>query len=340
MNKKTQKKYVALLTLLAMVICTMFCTNTVKADTNLPWDESEVVETSTCIVNGVERNLIILDDASVYLRIGESAPLLIYVGFNNVSAKFDQYGTIWVMDSRDDAIRWWNYDLSPTELDFYAINKPTAENPDAFVDDVESFILDENNKFIVGYKTFSGQTYPILTLDEMKEILKDSSSTPTPTPTPTPSNIPTPTPTIPATTPNVPTPPAPTVSPVATPPTTSTPAVTPKTTVAPKVSVKKKTGYNCLSLGSKITSKYKLTKGKLTWKGSSKSKKYSGIKSAAFIKKSGNLVFLTKKGKAYTLSPKGKKKCIVKKKAKKLILKNKFAVKVQVGKKFINLANK
>ena len=336
MNKKTQKKYVALLTLLAMVICTMFCTNTVKADTNLPWDESEVVETSTCIVNGVERNLIILDDASVYLRIGESAPLLIYVGFNNVSAKFDQYGTIWVMDSRDDAIRWWNYDLSPTELDFYAINKPTAENPDAFVDDVESFILDENNKFIVGYKTFSGQTYPILTLDDMKAVLNSS------LPTPTPSNVPTPTPTptIPAATPNVPTPPAPTVSPVATPPTTSTPAVTPKTTVTPKVSVKKKAGYNCLSLGSKITSKYKLTKGKLTWKGSSKSKKYSGIKSAAFIKKSGNLVFLTKKGKVYTLSPKGKKKCIVKKKAKKLILKNKFAVKVKVGKKFINIANK
>ena len=338
MNKKTRKKQVALLTILAMVICTMFCTNTVKADTDLPWDESEVVETSTCIVNGVERNLIILDDASVYLRIGESAPLLIYVGFNNVSAKFDQYGTIWVMDSRDDAIRWWNYDLSPTELDFYAINKPTAENPDAFVDDVESFILDENNKFIVGYKTFSGQTYPILTLDEMKEVLKDSSSTPTPTP----SNTPTPTPssTTPAATPNNTTPSAPTVSPVVTPPTTSTPAVTPKTTVAPKVSVKKKAGYNCLSLGSKITSKYKLTKGKLTWKGSSKSKKYSGIKSAAFIKKSGNLVFMTKKGKAYTLSPKGKKKCIVKKKAKKLILKNKFAVKVQVGKKFINLANK
>lgn len=338
MNKKTQKKYVALLTMLAMVICTMFCTNTAKADTDLPWDESEVVETSTCIVNGVERNLIILDDASVYLRIGESAPLLIYVGFNNVSAKFDQYGTIWVMDSRDDAIRWWNYDLSPTELDFYAINKPTAENPDAFVDDVESFVLDENNKFIVGYKTFSGQTYPILTLDEMKEVLKDSSFTPTPTPSNTPT--PTPSPTTPAVTPNNSTPSTPTVSPVVTPKTTNTPAVTPKTTVAPKVSVKKKAGYNCLSVGNKVTSKYKLTKGKLTWKGNSKSKKYSGIKSAAFIKKSGNLVFLTKKGKAYTLSPKGKKKCIVKKKAKKLILKNKFAVKVQVGKKFIYLANK
>ena len=333
-NVKKSRKHVALLTMLAIIICTMFCTNTAKADTNLPWDESEVVETSTCVVNGVERSLISLDDASAYLTIGESTPLFIYIGFK--SAKFDQYGTIWLIDSRDDAIRWWNYDLSPTNRIFHAIDKPTAENPDAFVDDVESFILDENNKFIVGYKTFSGQTYPILTLDDMKAVLNSS------LPTPTPSNVPTPTPTptIPAATPNVPTPPAPTVSPVATPPTTSTPAVTPKTTVTPKVSVKKKAGYNCLSLGSKITSKYKLTKGKLTWKGSSKSKKYSGIKSAAFIKKSGNLVFLTKKGKAYTLSPKGKKKCIVKKKAKKLILKNKFAVKVQVGKKFINLANK
>ena len=334
MNKKTQKKYVALLTMLAMVVCTMFCTNTVKADTDLPWDESEVVETSTCVVNGVERSLIILKDSSIYLKIGDSSPISVY--FDSKSTKFDQYGTIWIIDSLDTAICWWNYDLSPDDITFHPINKPTAENPKAFVDDVESLVLDENNQFVVGYKTFSGQTYPILTLDEMKEILKDSSSTPTPTP----SNIPTPTPTIPATTPNVPTPPAPTVSPVATPPTTNTPAVTPKTTVAPKVSVKKKAGYSCLSIGNKVTSKYKLAKGKLTWKGSSKSKKYSRIKSAAFIKKSGNLVFLTKKGKVYTLSPKGKKKCIVKKKAKKLILKNKFAVKVQVGKKFINLANK
>ena len=339
MNKKTRKKQVALLTILAMVICTMFCTNTAKADTNLPWDESEVVETSTCIVNGVERNLIILDDASVYLRIGESAPLLIYVGFNNVSAKFDQYGTIWVMDSRDDAIRWWNYDLSPTELDFYAINKPTAENPDAFVDDVESFILDENNKFIVGYKTFSGQTYPILTLDDMKAVLNSS------LPTPTPSNVPTPTPTTPSPSPSTPvTSPdisnfstIPTTNPAITSPNTNNVTPTPAVT---KKSVKKKAGYSCLSVGSKVTSKYKLTKGKLTWKGNGKTKKFSGVKSAGFIKKSGNLVFMTKQGKVYTLSSKGKKKCIVKKKAKKLIVKNKFVVKVKVGKKFINIANK
>ena len=337
MNKKTHKKYVALLTMLAMVVCTMFCTNTVKADTDLPWNESEVVETSTCVVNGVERSLIVLKNTLVYLKIGDVSPKLVFLDAKSI--KFDQYGTIWAIDA-DTSIRWWNYDLAPNDTSFKAILNPTADNPNGFIDDVESFIFDENNQFVVGYKTLSGQTYPILTLDEMKEILKDSSSTPTPTPTP--SNIPTPAPTVPTATPTVPatTPPAPKVSPVATPPTTSTPAVIPKTTVTPKVSVKKKAGYNCLSLGSKITSKYKLTKGKLTWKGSSKSKKYSGIKSAAFIKKSGNLVFLTKKGKVYTLSPKGKKKCIVKKKAKKLILKNKFAVKVQVGKKFINLANK
>ena len=333
MNKKTHKKYVALLTMLAMVVCTMFCTNTVKADTDLPWNESEVVETSTCVVNGVERSLIVLKNTLVYLKIGDVSPKLVYLDAKSI--KFDQYGTIWAIDA-DTSIRWWNYDLAPNDTSFKAILNPTADNPNGFIDDVESFIFDENNQFVVGYKTLSGQTYPILTLDEMKEILKDSSSTPTPTP----SNIPTPTPTVPAATPNVPTPSVPTVSPVATPPTTNTPAVTPKTTVAPKVSVKKKAGYSCLSIGNKVTSKYKLAKGKLTWKGSSKSKKYSGIKSAAFIKKSGNLVFLTKKGKVYTLSPKGKKKCIVKKKAKKLILKNKFAVKVKVGKKFINIANK
>ena len=333
--KKTHKKQVALLTLLAMVVCTMFCTNTVKADTNLPWDESEVAKTSTCVINGVERTLTLLKEGDSYIQIGNSEPILI--SFNMPEVGFDQYGSVWGVYYLDTAICWWNYDLSPDDMTLHNINRPTAENPNAYVNDVESLIFDENDQFVVGYKTFSGQTYSILTLDEMKSYFPNTS---TPTPTPTPSNIPTPTPTIPAATPNVPTPPAPTVSPVATPPTTNTPAVTPKTTVAPKVSVKKKAGYSCLSIGNKVTSKYKLAKGKLTWKGSSKSKKYSGIKSAAFIKKSGNLVFLTKKGKAYTLSPKGKKKCIVKKKAKKLILKNKFAVKVKVGKKFINIANK
>ena len=222
MNKKTHKKYVVLLTMLAMVVCTMFCTNTVKADTDLPWNESEVAETSTCVVNGVERTLTLLKGGEIYIQISNSKPILLSFSISEVG--FDQYGSVWSICTLDTAIRWWNYDLSPDDITTHVIDRPTTEDPNAYVNDVESLVLDENNQFVVGYKTFSGQTYPILTLDEMKEILKDSSSTPTPTP----SNIPTPTPTVPAATPNVPTPPAPTVSPVVTPPTTNTPAVTPK----------------------------------------------------------------------------------------------------------------
>ena len=326
MNKKTQKKYVALLTLLAMVICTMFYTNTARAEENLP--DCPIVKTYTCTVNGTVRTLTEYENSYIYMQIDDQKPE--YLWHDTLDVGIDKLSTVWVISPIKSTILWWNYDLFGYEdKGFVNVYISNIEDSDLYVTDVESLIRDEND-FVTGYKTKDGQTHPILTFDEMKSYFPPDNNDPTPTPTPT----------IPAATPNVPTPPAPTVSPVATPPTTSTPAVTPKTTVTPKVSVKKKAGYNCLSLGSKITSKYKLTKGKLTWKGSSKSKKYSGIKSAAFIKKSGNLVFLTKKGKVYTLSPKGKKKCIVKKKAKKLILKNKFAVKVKVGKKFINLANK
>ena len=326
MNKKTQKKYVALLTLLAMVICTMFYTNTARAEENLP--DCPIVKTYTCTVNGTVRTLTEYENSYIYMQIDDQKPE--YLWHDTLDVGIDKLSTVWVISPIKSTILWWNYDLFGYEdKGFVNVYISNIEDSDLYVTDVESLIRDEND-FVTGYKTKDGQTHPILTFDEMKSYFPPDNNDPTPTPTPT----------IPAATPNVPTPPAPTVSPVATPPTTNTPAVTPKTTVAPKVSVKKKAGYSCLSIGNKVTSKYKLAKGKLTWKGSSKSKKYSGIKSAAFIKKSGNLVFMTKKGKAYTLSPKGKKKCIVKKKAKKLILKNKFAVKVQVGKKFINLANK
>lgn len=324
MNKKTQKKYVALLTMLAMVICTMFCTNTAKADTESSWDPSDVVKVTKCTVNGSERTLTTLKNGRVFFQVDNQTPEYMCDFSYMIDVGIDKYGTIWYISTSVTDICWWNYDITGYEDQAF---RPIRDNSYSPIIDVESLIFDNDN-LVIGYKTKDGQSHSTLTFDEMKSSFPsggDEDDDPTPTPTPT----------VPATTP-----PAPTVSPVAIPPTTSTPAVTPKTTVTPKVSVKKKAGYNCLSLGSKITSKYKLVKGKLTWKGSSKSKKYSGIKSAAFIKKSGNLVFLTKKGKVYTLSPKGKKKCIVKKKAKKLILKNKFAVKVQVGKKFINLANK
>ena len=310
--------------MLAMVVCTMFCTNTVKADTENSWDPSDVVKVTTCTFNASERTLTTLKNGRVFFQVDNQTPEYMCDFSYMIDVGIDKYGTIWYISTSVTDICWWNYDITGYEDQAF---RPIRDNSYSPIIDVESLIFDNDN-LVIGYKTKDGQSHSTLTFDEMKSSFPsggDEDDDPTPTPTPT----------VPATTP-----PAPTVSPVATPPTTSTPAVTPKITVTPKVSVKKKAGYNCLSLGSKITSKYKLTKGKLTWKGSSKSKKYSGIKSAAFIKKSGNLVFLTKKGKVYTLSPKGKKKCIVKKKGKKLILKNKFAVKVQAGKKYINIVNK
>ena len=326
MNKKTQKKHVALLTMLAMVICTMFCTNTAKADTESSWDPSDVVKVTKCTVNGSERTLTTLKNGRVFFQVDNQTPEYMCDFSYMVDVGIDKYGTIWYISSSDTAICWWNYDITGYEDQGF---EPIRDDSYRAITNIESLVFDNNN-LVIGYKTTDSKSHPTLTFDEMKSSLSsggddDDDSTPTPSPT------------TPAATPTNSTP---TASPVATPKATDTSTVTPTPVVSKKVSVKKKAGYNCLSLGSKITSKYKLTKGKLTWKGSSKSKKYSGIKSAAFIKKSGNLVFMTKKGKAYTLSPKGKKKCIVKKKAKKLILKNKFAVKVQVGKKFINLANK
>ena len=338
MNKKT-RKYVALSLLVALFVCTIYNSNVSKAE-KTTYTKKAII----CTVNNVSRTLTWSNDGSIYFKNGNSESIrLIPDSSLFLSIKFDSYGTCWTYtndhfyeNKNEYFLRWWNYDLLPNSYAFNPIPRLTSEGYYESVNDVESLILDSDNNFIIGYKTFSGKEYAIPTPEDMKKILSTDDYLEYPQPRPLKDNTSaTPTPTIPAATP-----PAPTVNPVATPPTTSTPVVTPKTTVTPKVSVKKKAGYNCLSLGSKITSKYKLTKGKLTWKGSSKSKKYSGIKSAAFIKKSGNLVFLTKKGKVYTVSSKGKKKCIVKKKAKKLILKNKFAVKVKVGKKFINIANK
>ena len=337
--KKTQKKYVALLTMLAMVICTMFCTNTVKADTELPFSNEDVIKTCTSTYNNIERTLWVLKNGDLYLKYNNKS--LVNITDDALDAGFDKNGALW-FQIRSKAICWFNPDLQ--DLDSISYNGIPQTNPnyEGYTEDATNLVYDSQD-YVTGYKLSSGEIKPTLSLEIMKIRLGIYDEDDDPTPTPTNSvSTPTPTPTAPVSTPSA----TPKVTPTTPPKNTTDPVVTPKTVITKKVAVttkkvvKKKAGYSCLSIGNKVTSKYKLAKGKLTWKGSSKSKKYSGIKSAAFIKKSGNLVFLTKKGKVYTLSPKGKKKCIVKKKGKKLILKNKFAVKVQVGKKFINIANK
>ena len=341
MNKKT-RKYVALSLLVALFVCTIYNSNVSKAE-KTTYTKKAII----CTVNNVSRTLTWSDDGSIYFKIGASEPIQLFSDSSLfLSIKFDKYGTCWTYendhsDENDSkyVLRWWNYDFMPDSYFFNPIPRVTSEGLYEYVDDIESLILDSDNDFIIGYKTFSGKEYAIPTPEDMKKILSTDDYLEYPQPRPLKNNsTPSPSPSTPVASPNISIPSTiPTSNPSITSPNANSVTPTPAVT---KKSVKKKAGYSCLSVGSKVTSKYKLTRGKLTWKGNGKSKKFSGVKSAGFIKKSGNLVFLTKKGKVYTLSPKGKKKCIVKKKAKKLILKNKFAVKVKVGKKFINIANK
>ena len=341
MNKKT-RKYVALSLLVALFVCTIYNSNVSKAE-KTTYTKKAII----CTVNNVSRTLTWSDDGSIYFKIGASEPIQLFSDSSLfLSIKFDKYGTCWTYendhsDENDSkyVLRWWNYDFMPDSYFFNPIPRVTSEGLYEYVDDIESLILDSDNDFIIGYKTFSGKEYAIPTPEDMKKILSTDDYLEYPQPRPLKNNsTPSPSPSTPVASPNISIPSTiPTSNPSITFPNANSVTPTPAVT---KKSVKKKAGYSCLSVGSKVTSKYKLTRGKLTWKGNGKSKKFSGVKSAGFIKKSGNLVFMTKQGKVYTLSSKGKKKCIVKKKAKKLILKNKFAVKVKVGKKFINIANK
>lgn len=341
MNKKT-RKYVALSLLVALFVCTIYNSNVSKAE-KTTYTKKAII----CTVNNVSRTLTWSDDGSIYFKIGASEPIQLFSDSSLfLSIKFDKYGTCWTYendhsDENDSkyVLRWWNYDILPDSYIFKVIPRVTSEGLYEYVDDIESLILDSDNDFIIGYKTFSGKEYAIPTPEDMKKILSTDDYLEYPQPRPLKNNsTPSPSPSTPVTSPNISIPSTiPTSNPSITSPNANSVTPTPAVT---KKSVKKKAGYSCLSVGSKVTSKYKLTKGKLTWKGNGKTKKFSGVKSAGFIKKSGNLVFMTKQGKVYTLSSKGKKKCIVKKKAKKLIVKNKFVVKVKVGKKFINLANK
>ena len=325
MKINTHKTLLAALIIFIMAICIISSKNIAMAEESSLWDESNILKKCSFVFNNEERSLILLNNNYCYLKVESSEPSFISTEIKDMG--FDKYGTIWCIYLYDNAIRWKNNDLLPNDTWYRSIKKPSADNPDAYVDDVKCLVFDDQG-FVTSYKDLSDETHPILTLEEMKKELNISDDNTTQTPTPS----------TPAPTPNNSAPSnSSTVNPSITSPNANSVTPTPAVT---KKSVKKKAGYSCLSVGSKVTSKYKLTKGKLTWKGNGKSKKFSGVKSAGFIKKSGNLVFMTKQGKVYTLSSKGKKKCIVKKKAKKLIVKNKFVVKVKVGKKFINLANK
>ena len=335
-----KRKTIALLSAVFMVLssCFVVSPNTIKAEINkkensgtfiIDGSEVQAKEYHTITVNGTERTLILCEDGETYLKVGQDEP--IYISNNIIDIRFDMYGTLWLLDMHHTIV-WYNYDFQKDEtyIFLHTVIDYTSEDDITYVKNVESLILDENNEFVIGYKTFSGKTYPILTMDEMKEYLGISDTSDPSVPTPAPTVTPTPTPTVsPA--------PVPTAHP------TAVPTSSPDATVAPistKVSVKKQGSYTCIYSGNKVVSKFKLSKkGVLKFKGK-KNRKYKAVKKAGFIKKSKNLIFLTKKGAVYTVSPKGKKKTILKKGAKKLIFKGKFVTKVKKKKGYINVAKK
>ena len=277
---------------------------------------SDIVKTQTCTVNGIKRTITVYRDTTVLFQLEDEEPFVIIhaclnTEFDNIG--FDNIGTIWEIDE-DNTISWWNYDLTPKIHLFIGLHKPSSTDDVSYVNNAKCLVFDDQG-FVTGYKDLSDETHPILTLEEMKKFLNISDD-PTPTPTaPTPAN---------------------TEKPAVTP----EPTVSPQPTSAPKVSIKKSSGYTCLSVGNKVVSKYKLKKGVLTWKGTKKSQKVKQVKQAGFIKKSKNLVYITKKGKAYTISQKGKKKAIVKKDAKKLIFKNGFVTKIRKKSGYVNVVNR
>lgn len=316
--------------LMSLVICFMLYPSTAKAGIY------------NFNINGDTWILTTFDDADghICLKVGNNDTLyldtddedLASAGIINVGLDSNT-GTIYILDSNHD-IRWWNYNLQDhNSIIFKFIPRPTDEDNSAYVDDVSDLVLDFSNhqRLITGYKTFSGEVCPLLTLDEIKEYLGISDD---PTPTPTPPQDPTPTP------------PTQTDTTIqnqqntAKQPTVTQNSSTTSKSSSSKVSIKKKSGYTCLSVGNEIVSKYKLKKGVLTWKGAKKSKKVKQVKQVGFIKKSKNLIYITKKGKAYTISQKGKKKTIVKKDAKKLIFKNGYVIKIKKKSGYTNVVNK
>lgn len=135
--------------------------------------EWRVKETHSCTIEGVERILYVLDNGEVYFKIGEKAPFI--VASNDLDIAFGEDGTVWTLD-KECVIRWWNYELIGSEYVLnHTIPRPTEKEPEGWVDDVESLVYDEEGKFVIGYRVTSGESFFVLTQEEMRKVVEWSS---------------------------------------------------------------------------------------------------------------------------------------------------------------------
>lgn len=177
---KSKKSRVALSILLTILILLtrMFPNFTVEAEAKI--DSESIVKTYSGYVNGIERNLIITkteyDSLRVYIQMGEEESELLFIGI--LDAAFDKYGSVWVLDSLDKTIYWWNYDLTSDDATRWFQTVPNRNDPVGYVHDVDSFIYEGSGTqaIIVGYKTTSGEINSLLTFAEMKAIVAPDSS--------------------------------------------------------------------------------------------------------------------------------------------------------------------
>lgn len=338
--------------IMALVICFSVSPSAVRADSSDGQSKYPVYtytkdgETiSTWVYEGEDKEV----DGHFYTQgqIHLKGPKGIYflVCTNPLCYGFDKYGTIWLI-SDENIVTGWNYYLQNNE-DLVRTNLMYYDQEIVF--DAASLVWDENNEYVVGYKTFSGDVYPLLSYEDIAKKVEErakENSTPTPTPTapstpkPTPSSpsqpvmpvnpgVTTPVPTVPVVTPNV--------TPNVTPDVTTNPTTSPN---APqKLSIKKQKSKISLYVGSKLMSSYGLKKGTLTWNVGKKTGKVKNVKAVGYIKKSKNLIYITKNGKAYIISSKGKKKVILKKGARKLVFKGGFVTKIKKSSSSTNVVN-
>lgn len=328
-----------------LILGLLLSPSTTKAET----DSKPVLGSYTGSVNGVERTLDIVaaeDETELYIKIGDEDPHIINYRVSN--SGFDQYGVVWCLHT-NHSLSFWSYDLSPTFhiIRFKFIMDPI--DPTERFYEIESLVFNDSKTIVVGFRTFSGEIYPLPSFEEIKADVAPNSSVPEPSYVPKKQiSIPEKTPEI--ETPGVETPivetptpkPLSTVTPTQAPDSVLvTPVPTPSVvepTITPankklvlKIKKSKKKGITTYSLceGNKSVIEYSLKKGKLNWKTCKKKGSMKNVKYVAFIKKSRNLYVGDRKGRGYIISSKtGKKRLVIKKGAKKPTLSGGFGIKV------------
>lgn len=133
-------------------------------------------------VDGVERtltlkwlNIVDEDDLvlglslEILLRIGDGSSFSVSHSEDYIDVGIDRYGTVQIL-KKDKYVLWWSYDLEPDYSFITFRTVPNSDDSKGYMHDIESFIFEGEGEqaVIVGYKSTSGDIYPIPSFDEMK----------------------------------------------------------------------------------------------------------------------------------------------------------------------------